>query len=190
MTETRTRVRSHVEANPGVHFNAIGRDLDIATGQTQYHLRRLLESGSLRRLEVSGRTHYFPAGYSETEQAAIALLRRETTREIVLLLLDDEIDRPAELADSVGVARSTSSGIWGPSSTAASRRRFATVEPSPSGSPNPNCSANSSLRSIRAFRTDSWIGSPASSTRFSNSAGLSDYRLFRTVPDRLCLCTD
>lgn len=107
MTETRTRVRSHVEANPGVHFNAIGRALDIATGQTQYHLRRLLESGSLRRLEVSGRTHYFPAGYSETEQAAIALLRRETTREIVLLLLDDEIDRPAELADSAGVARST-----------------------------------------------------------------------------------
>ncbi len=107
MTETRTRVRSHVEANPGIHFSAIGRDLDIATGQTQYHLRRLLKTGSLHRLEVSGRTHYFPAGYSETEQAAIALLRRETAREIVLLLLDGETDRPAKLADSVGVARST-----------------------------------------------------------------------------------
>ena len=107
MTETRDRVRSHVESTPGVHFNAVGRDLGIATGQTQYHLRRLLKSGALRSLEVRGRTHYFPAGYSETEQAAIALLRRETTREIVLLLLDGETDRPAKLADSAGIARST-----------------------------------------------------------------------------------
>lgn len=107
MTETRARVRSHVESNPGVHFNAVRRDLDIATGQTQYHLRRLLDRGTLRSLEVRGRTHYFPTGYSGQEQAAIALLRRETTREIVLLLLDRETDRPAELADAADVARST-----------------------------------------------------------------------------------
>lgn len=107
MTNTRDRVRSHVTSNPGVHFNAVGRDLDIATGQTQYHLRRLIKSDVLRSREVRGRMHYFPVGYSETEQAAIALLRRETTREIVLLLLDGETDRPAELADSAGVARST-----------------------------------------------------------------------------------
>jgi len=107
MTETKHRVRSHIEANPGVHFNAVSRELDIATGQTQYHVRRLLKNGALRRLEVCGRTHYFPAGYSEREQAAIALLRRETTREVVVLLLDDETDQPAELAESIGVARST-----------------------------------------------------------------------------------
>jgi predicted transcriptional regulator len=107
MTETRSRVRTHVESNPGVHFNAVSRDLDIATGQTQYHLRRLLKGGSLRSLEVCGRTHYFPNGYSRTEQAAIALLRRETTRELVMLLLDRETDQPAELADAADIARST-----------------------------------------------------------------------------------
>ncbi|TKR24820.1 winged helix-turn-helix transcriptional regulator [Natronomonas salsuginis] len=107
MTETRSQVRTHVESNPGVHFNAVSRDLDIATGQTQYHLRRLLKGGSLRSLEVCGRTHYFPNGYSRTEQAAIALLRRETTRELVMLLLDRETDQPAELADAADIARST-----------------------------------------------------------------------------------
>lgn len=107
MTETRQRVRSHVEANPGVHFNAVSRALDIATGQTQYHVRRLLKNGALDRLEVCGRTHYFPTEYSETEQAAIALLRRETTRELVVLLLDHETDRPDELAETADIARST-----------------------------------------------------------------------------------
>lgn len=107
MSETRHRVRSHVEANPGIHFNAVGRELDIATGQTQYHLRRLRKSGALRSLDVCGRTHYFPTGYSKEEQAAIALLRRETTRELVVLLLDGETDRPAELAEAADVARST-----------------------------------------------------------------------------------
>ncbi len=107
MTETRQRVRSHIESKPGVHFNAISRNLDITTGQTQYHVRRLLKDSSLESLDVSGRTHFYPAGYSESEQAAIALLRRETTRELVVLLLDHETDRPDELAEAAGIARST-----------------------------------------------------------------------------------
>lgn len=107
MTETRQRVRSHIESKPGVHFNAISRDLDITTGQTQYHIRRLLKQSGFERLDVSGRTHFYPAGYSKTEQAAIALLRRETTRELVVLLLDHETDRPEELAEAADIARST-----------------------------------------------------------------------------------
>ena len=107
MTDTRNRVRSHVESNPGVHFNAVSRNLDIATGQTQYHLRRLLRAESLHSEDICGRTHYFPDGYSGSEQAAIALLRRETTRELVMLLLDRGETTPGTLADEVGIARST-----------------------------------------------------------------------------------
>ncbi len=107
MTDTRSRVRSHVEANPGVHFSAVSRNLDIATGQTQYHLRRLLRAGTLHSAEICGRTHYFPDGYSERERAAIALMRRETTRELVMLLLEKGAVTPAALAGELGVARST-----------------------------------------------------------------------------------
>ncbi len=107
MTDTKTRVRSHVESTPGVHFNAVSRNLDIATGQTQYHLRRLIRNDSLQSLDVCGRTHYFPVGYSRQEQAALALLRRETTRELVILLLDRDSIHPDELATEAGIARST-----------------------------------------------------------------------------------
>ncbi len=104
---TKNRVRSHVEANPGVHFNAVSRNLDIATGQTQYHLRRLVRGGRLHRAEICGRTHYFTDGYADRERAAIALLRRETTRELVVVLLDRDRTTPATLADEIGIARST-----------------------------------------------------------------------------------
>ncbi len=107
MTDTRSRVRAHVETNPGVHFNAVSRNLDIATGQTQYHLRRLLRAGRLESAEICGRTHYFPDGYSPEERAAIALLRRETTRELVMLLLERGETTPATLTEELDVARST-----------------------------------------------------------------------------------
>ncbi len=107
MTDTRVKVRTHVESNPGVHFNGVRRNLDIATGQTQYHLRRLLRDGSLQSLDLGGRTHYFPHGYSTQEKSAIALLRRETTRELVMILLDHERAHPDELAAEANIARST-----------------------------------------------------------------------------------
>lgn len=107
MSETRAAVRAHVESNPGVHFNAVTREVGIATGQTQYHLRRLLRDGAVTRRDVCGRTHYFPDGYTEREQAAIALFRRETTRDIVLELLERGEYPVAELTTAVDVARST-----------------------------------------------------------------------------------
>lgn len=107
MTETRQQIASHVETNPGVHFSAICRNLDIATGQGQYHLRRLVRNGTLIREDICGRTHYYPEAYPVIERRAMALLRRETTRELVLVLLEHGEMSPTDLVQQVGVARST-----------------------------------------------------------------------------------
>lgn len=107
MSEVRRRVRRHVGANPGVHFNELASDIDIATGQAQYHLRRLLGVDEIDAEDVRGRTHYFPKGYDGVERRAIALLRRETIREIVAHALAEEEPYAAELTDALGVARST-----------------------------------------------------------------------------------
>lgn len=48
MSETRERIASHVEENPGVHFNALTRRLDLA-GQVQYHLDRLVAADLVDR---------------------------------------------------------------------------------------------------------------------------------------------
>ena len=107
MSEIRSHIRSCVHSEPGIHFNEIGRELDIATGQTQHHLRRLERDGRVEREEVCGRAHFYPPTYSAWERGVIALLRRETSRELVAYLLRHEQTRPETLADGLELARST-----------------------------------------------------------------------------------
>ncbi len=107
MTDTRRRIVDAVRATPGIHFNGLVRTLDLATGQVQYHLKRLLAEQSIEATELYGRTHYYPAGFDATDRRTLALLRRETTRDIVAYLLEHEMVRPGTLADELGVARST-----------------------------------------------------------------------------------
>ncbi|WP_247002238.1 winged helix-turn-helix transcriptional regulator [Halosolutus gelatinilyticus] len=107
MTETRRRIRDRIHANAGIHFNELVRESEFAPGQIQYHVRRLLEDDELVRSEHYGRTHYYPPGYDDWERAALALFRRETAREIVVYLIENESVAPATVADDLGIARST-----------------------------------------------------------------------------------
>lgn len=107
MTDTRQQIRTHVGTNAGVHFNELVRESDFAPGQVQYHVRRLREDGRLVREEFYGRTHYYPPEYDEWERAALALFRRETAREIVVYLIEHEPAAPSDVADTLGIARST-----------------------------------------------------------------------------------
>ncbi|MUV61821.1 ArsR family transcriptional regulator, partial [Halobacterium sp. CBA1126] len=98
---------AHVREDPGVHFNAVVRATDLAPGQVQYHARRLVRAGDLAVERVAGRTHYFPPEYGDWERGVVALARRETARDALYYLLDEGPSRPADVADGVGVARST-----------------------------------------------------------------------------------
>lgn len=107
MSETRRDIAEHVRDNPGVHFNAVVRALDLAPGQVQYHLRKLRSEETVVTESVRGRTHLYPPEYDDWERAALAMFRRETARDVLAHLLDAGETPPAELADELGVARST-----------------------------------------------------------------------------------
>lgn len=107
VSDVRERIRHHVEREPGVHFRAVVRDLDLAPGQVQYHLRRLRRAGELIREEYAGRTHFFPPEHDAQTRRQLAALRRETARDIVLELAEGDASRPAAVAEAVGIARST-----------------------------------------------------------------------------------
>ena len=104
MSETRARIRRRIERDPGIHFRALTRGLELATGQVQYHLARL-DDVCVER--VNGRTHYYPPGYDAWERTALAMLRRETARDVVAVLYDAGEARPDAVADQVDIARST-----------------------------------------------------------------------------------
>lgn len=107
MTDVRRQVRDHVRTNPGVHFNALARNLDIATGQAQYHLHRLGREGAVVAERIRGRTHYFDPEYDAWERRTLALYRRETARDIIGLLLEEGRLPATTLADRLNLARST-----------------------------------------------------------------------------------
>lgn len=108
MTDTRTRIADCIRARPGVHFNDLVRRLDLAPGQVQHHLKRLLSEETLVAEELYGRTHYYPPEFDPWERRVLALVRRETPRDVVACLLDRGGSAPpSEVADAVGIARST-----------------------------------------------------------------------------------
>lgn len=101
---TRQRIAARVRRDPGIHFNELVRELDLAPGQVQYHLRRL---DGVVADDRYGRTHYFPPEYDARERAALALLRRETAADVVSVLMDDGPLPGGETAERAGIARST-----------------------------------------------------------------------------------
>jgi predicted transcriptional regulator len=102
MTETRSRVAERVRTDPGVHFNELVRGLDLAPGQVQYHLGRL----EWVVAELYGKTHYYPPSYDAWDRRALALLRRETSADVVSVLSEGPL-AATEVAKRVGIARST-----------------------------------------------------------------------------------
>jgi predicted transcriptional regulator len=103
----RDRIREYVAAHPGEHFNALTRALDLAPGQTQYHLKRLQRQDRVVAERLYGRTHYYTPDYDPADRRAIAVLRRETARDVLFRLLETGPARPGAVAEDLDIARST-----------------------------------------------------------------------------------
>lgn len=107
MTNQRDRIHEYIATHPGQHFNALARTLDLAPGQVQYHLKKLRRREQVVEERLYGRTHYYTPEYDARERQAIAVMRRETAREILFYLLEHGPSDPDSVADALGVARST-----------------------------------------------------------------------------------
>lgn len=107
MTGTRTRIELQIRRHPGTHFNELVRSLEFAPGQIQYHVHELLDDEAVVEQQLYGRTHYYPPAFDEWERATLALFRRETSRDVLGCLLEDEPAKPQQVADDLGIARST-----------------------------------------------------------------------------------
>jgi len=66
-----------------------------------------MEENRIENASLYGRTHYYPTEYPEEDRGAVALLRRETAREVVFYLVENGESRPDEITDALGIARST-----------------------------------------------------------------------------------
>ncbi|GAA0642832.1 winged helix-turn-helix transcriptional regulator [Salarchaeum japonicum] len=107
MTHQRDRIHEYIATHPGEHFNGLTRRLGLAPGQVQYHLKELQTQGRIVELSLYGRTHYYTPEYDAWERGAIAVLRRETARDILFYVLEQGPSRPNAVTESLGIARGT-----------------------------------------------------------------------------------
>jgi predicted transcriptional regulator len=106
--ETRKEIFEHVQANPGVHFSQLKRDLNMETGLLQHHLRTLEEYDVLTSEDHQGKRRLFVAReLDEEERAILSSLRYETTRHILLFLIEESEARNRAIAEDLGVAPAT-----------------------------------------------------------------------------------
>ena len=104
----RDAIVGYLAATPGAHFSKLRDDLQLGTGETQHHLRRLAADDVVVDREDGDYRRYFPAGrFSDFEQRALGYLRRETPRRMLIALLRDPSATGGDLATAADVSRST-----------------------------------------------------------------------------------
>ena len=107
-SDARSAIAGYLSATPGAHFSKIRDDLRLGTGETQHHLRELVDDDLVVRREDGDYVRYYPAGtFSDFEQRALAALRKETPRGMLLTLLREPDRSGSELADRLDVSRPT-----------------------------------------------------------------------------------
>ena len=106
---TRKKLYSEVNKAPGIHFRELKRRTGLAIGALQYHLD-VLQKASLVRAQKRGKfVRYFPVigEHSESEKLTLGLLREESVRKIVLLLIEKKRATNRQLSRFLELAPST-----------------------------------------------------------------------------------
>ncbi|MFC3478426.1 winged helix-turn-helix transcriptional regulator [Halobacterium litoreum] len=107
-SDVRDAITGYLSTTPGAHFSKLRDDLQLGTGETQHHLRRLLDDGAVESERDGDYKRFYPAGrFSDFERAALGYLRRDTPRGMVVELLRDPEASGGDLADALGVSRAT-----------------------------------------------------------------------------------
>jgi predicted transcriptional regulator len=107
-SEVRTAIRGYIATTPGAHFSKVRDDLKLGTGETQHHLRRLVDAGAVETRKDGDYRRYFVAGaFSDFEQVALGYLRRQTARGLLIALLGDPDATGSEIAAALDVSRAT-----------------------------------------------------------------------------------
>ena len=83
------RIYEYIVDNPGYHIRKISRELHLAIGDTQYHLKTLEKKNLIKSRRVGlFRMYYAVAIFRERQQSILAVLGQEVPRDIILFLIE------------------------------------------------------------------------------------------------------
>src|SRR5262245_1290559 len=106
--DNKTRIYEYIRNTPGSHLRKISKELEIALGDTQYHLDMLQKSGSIKSKRMGIYKVYFNVSILEgRDESILATLQQETPREIILYLVEKPGATQGEIAHHIGFSQST-----------------------------------------------------------------------------------
>ena len=105
----RDRIYGFVSSNPGTYPNEIIKETELNKGVVEYHLGMLEEQNMIISYKTRGRIHYFlnESTYGEKEKVALATLKNDKHRRIILEILNCEQITHETLAGRIGVSAPT-----------------------------------------------------------------------------------
>lgn len=104
-SDRRATVLEYVEHNPGLHFSQLRDDLDLGTGETQYHLRKLESAGAVVSHPDGDYRRLFPAGvFTMAERQILSALRRGTHGGVLIGATSAPGIAAGDLADALGIS--------------------------------------------------------------------------------------
>ncbi|MBZ6494727.1 MULTISPECIES: winged helix-turn-helix transcriptional regulator [Natrinema] len=113
-SDARDAIAGYLSTTPGAHFSKIRDDLQLGTGETQHHLRRLEELDAIERYRDGDYKRFVTADrFDEFEKRALGYLRRETPRGMLIELLLQSDATAGDLAEALDVSAPTVSKYAG-----------------------------------------------------------------------------
>jgi predicted transcriptional regulator len=101
---TRTQIYNYIESNPGIQFRGICAALSLPVGLAQYHLGVLVKAGLVSFIRDGRYKRYFLSKkFSKKEMLTISLMRHQTARRILEVLMNRKQLSHGELAGEVSI---------------------------------------------------------------------------------------
>jgi predicted transcriptional regulator len=98
LNETRANIFDLVSENPGITFGAITRELNLAPGECQYHIRVLEREGYIKSKRTGKYTRYYLAGQKAADVSKIQ-------EEIIHVIKEKEGLSQTQIAENLGISR-------------------------------------------------------------------------------------
>lgn len=106
--ENNRRILEYISENPGCHLRQIKRELDLAMGTIQYHLKTLQKQGKISSEKQNFYKYYFPMGlFEKNERKILQILNQETAREILLSILEKKNPTQTDIANFMNLSSPT-----------------------------------------------------------------------------------
>ncbi len=98
LNETRANIFEVVTDNPGITFGAITRELNLAPGECQYHIRVLEREGYIKSKRTGKYTRYYLVGHKALDVSKIQ-------EQILVTIKEKEGLSQTEIAEELGVSK-------------------------------------------------------------------------------------